>query len=865
MKNRVLMLLMVLFKTTIAQDTTIVVSYKFNGNTGDSSGNNYHGVSFDTISYAIDRFGDSGKCIKLEPSNPDTYTYHPCVRVPDISSKVDLASGSYTISIWAKTSSTRRMHLLSIDTFPGYNKNLNFDFNDSWGLLAYWNSEGINNLHTATSTNYSDSLWHNYILRRDKSKNSIDLFIDGIFKHSKTYSDTICTLKSMYIGQVWGYSKNYPFIGFVDDFTIWNRSISNAEILQINNKPQTEITKYLFSENGKDFYENNEDVTIYGGKFINDRYNYPSSAYALEGGDYLIINRLSDSSFFSKDFSIGMWIHTDHDSGAIVLSLEAFDGLDSNINVFINPRISNTEAGILSYTNSSINFFPFTYQTLSGNRFKYSDNKWYHLLYQRKSDTVVIFLHGKRSASVYVGNTTFGSNVKNIYIGIHPLFGVDKYKGDIDDISFYSTAISDTLIKIIANDTIGFPKVYHDVIFEHPIDTVYWAKNSSHKIRWTTDGTNNDKVVVRYSTNRITWTVIDTVPNSGEYIWKVNIDTGAYYLRIDHIKYTYRYSQSSMFYITNSQEDTNYHWELVTDTADYAPRDGAGGLVFDNKMWLLGGWNPQDPINFPYITNSEVWNSTDGINWTRVKDSANWEPRHTAVYLVHDSTMFILGGDFIQNHYQNDVWKSTDGINWDTVTTNVPWGNRVLHYGVSFKDSIWIMGGQNLENFTSTEKFYNDVWKSKNGTSWTKVLNSASWSPRGIITGSIVFNDKIWLISGGTYPTSNKPTRKFISEVWTGDGRNWTELEKPPFNGKQYHNIDTFDNKIWVIGGGELLSTFTNSNTNNVWYSSDGNNWYELLQNPFTPRHAAATFNYNGYLYLVSGNNMERDVWRIVK
>ncbi|MCA9133164.1 MAG: hypothetical protein KDA45_08415, partial [Planctomycetales bacterium] len=61
-----------------------------------------------------------------------------------------------------------------------------------------------------------------------------------------------------------------------------------------------------------------------------------------------------------------------------------------------------------------------------------------------------------------------------------------------------------------------------------------------------------------------------------------------------------------------SKQPAEYHWVNVTQTAAYAPRDGAGALVFQDKMWLLGGWNPPDREHFPLDCNNEVWNSTDG-------------------------------------------------------------------------------------------------------------------------------------------------------------------------------------------------------------------------------------------------------------
>ena len=41
-----------------------------------------------------------------------------------------------------------------------------------------------------------------------------------------------------------------------------------------------------------------------------------------------------------------------------------------------------------------------------------------------------------------------------------------------------------------------------------------------------------------------------------------------------------------------------YEWCCVTENVAFAARDGAGALVFQNKMWLLGGWNPGDKVHF---------------------------------------------------------------------------------------------------------------------------------------------------------------------------------------------------------------------------------------------------------------------------
>ena len=52
-------------------------------------------------------------------------------------------------------------------------------------------------------------------------------------------------------------------------------------------------------------------------------------------------------------------------------------------------------------------------------------------------------------------------------------------------------------------------------------------------------------------------------------------------------------------------ESPGYQWNCVTEKAAFAGRDGAGALVFKNKMWLLGGWNPNDKHYFPRICNTK--------------------------------------------------------------------------------------------------------------------------------------------------------------------------------------------------------------------------------------------------------------------
>jgi hypothetical protein len=324
------------------------------------------------------------------------------------------------------------------------------------------------------------------------------------------------------------------------------------------------------------------------------------------------------------------------------------------------------------------------------------------------------------------------------------------------------------------------------------------------------------------------------------------------------------------------QAPPRYRWVNITKEAAFAPRDGAGALVFQGKMWLLGGWNPGDRKHFPRICNNEVWCSRDGRTWDLIKRNtfldhkfnpqADWEGRHTAGYVVFKDKMWIVGGDVNQGHYHHDVWSSDEGKIWELVNKGrkVPWGPRALHYTLAFKDRIWVMGGQTIPQIApAKEVFYRDLWASDDGKEWEQIQpKEPLWPQRGMIGGSVVFKDRMWVIGGGTYDTPRVPARKSYNDVWsTPDGVHWTcEVAKAPWAPRQYHDVAVFDDRLWVLEG----YTPGHGNRSDVWYSEDGKRWHELPGTPWKARHAASVFVHDNALWMVAGNNMESDVWKLV-
>lgn len=131
-------------------------------------------------------------------------------------------------------------------------------------------------------------------------------------------------------------------------------------------------------------------------------------------------------------------------------------------------------------------------------------------------------------------------------------------------------------------------------------------------------------------------------------------------------------------------------WTQVTEDAPWSPRDGHVSLVFDDKMWVIGGGGKRD-----------VWNSANGRNWTRATGQAEWGQREGNGGVAFDGRLWIFGGRGL-----NDVWHSQDGTHWQPATAHTPWGPRTTVHSVVFADKLWIYSGKTGRQ----DSWAGDVW-----------------------------------------------------------------------------------------------------------------------------------------------------------
>ena len=143
----------------------------------------------------------------------------------------------------------------------------------------------------------------------------------------------------------------------------------------------------------------------------------------------------------------------------------------------------------------------------------------------------------------------------------------------------------------------------------------------------------------------------------------------------------------------------------------------------------------------------DLWHTTDGIRWEQVAPRKPcWPPRgFVGGSVVFNGRMWVLGGGTYdtpktpQRKYFNDVWSSVDGVNWECHLEHAPWAPRSMHEVAVFDDQIWVMEGSDGAN-------RNDVWYSADGVNWHD-LPGTPWKPRHAAS-VFVHDDALWMVAG---------------------------------------------------------------------------------------------------------------------
>jgi hypothetical protein len=278
--------------------------------------------------------------------------------------------------------------------------------------------------------------------------------------------------------------------------------------------------------------------------------------------------------------------------------------------------------------------------------------------------------------------------------------------------------------------------------------------------------------------------------------------------------------------------------------------------VFNNKIWVLGGWvwDTDECLN-------DVWYSSDGVNWTQVTASAPWSSRKSFQCFVYNSKLWIVGGNHMETSSGstlNDVWSSSDGINWTQVTSAAPWSSRGSHQCIVFDGKMWVLGGFSY-SYTSSggtaRTEFNDVWCSSDGLHWTQKTSSAAWGKRYVFQ-CVSFNGKLWVLGGA------KVGSPLYDDVWSSpDGIVWTREGSSVLWGQRARfQAVVLNSRIWILGG-----QGSSVNLNDVWSSYDGKTWNNVsTYSAWDIREDHRCVVYDNKIWLLGGTGVHddhNDVW----
>jgi hypothetical protein len=240
-------------------------------------------------------------------------------------------------------------------------------------------------------------------------------------------------------------------------------------------------------------------------------------------------------------------------------------------------------------------------------------------------------------------------------------------------------------------------------------------------------------------------------------------------------------------------------WTKAVDSANFPKRRGHTSVVFNSKIWVIGGLADNGSGGFD--DKNDVWHSTDGVSWiqdTMPPSDSIFSGRVGHTSIVFNNKIWVIGGS-TNSGLQNDVWSSADGISWEQITSSAQFDKRLGHRLFIFADKMWLIGGNNNSGFV------NDIWNTADGVNWTQSSNSSAFEPRAQFSIDVL-DSTIWLVGGYGLPGGSFGS---YDDVWQStDGSLWNKFSTPPsFSAKSYHSSVIFSNSLWIIGAKDLTAS----------------------------------------------------------
>jgi hypothetical protein len=164
--------------------------------------------------------------------------------------------------------------------------------------------------------------------------------------------------------------------------------------------------------------------------------------------------------------------------------------------------------------------------------------------------------------------------------------------------------------------------------------------------------------------------------------------------------------------------DVASSWTVAAATVSWGAWKSYDSVVFDKKIWVMGG-EPSAAVN------NDIWYFCDEITWSQANAAASTRPYRVSVMFNHK--IWMIRGNLNENGVSttNVVKYSCDGVAWIQATATTAWPGRLQNIGVVLDSKMWVSRGVN------TGTLYSDVWCSSCGITWNQAITAANCAAHG--------------------------------------------------------------------------------------------------------------------------------------
>jgi hypothetical protein len=205
--------------------------WPFNGDASDESGNGNLGTILGGTNLTTNRFNNSNSAFEIDGIN--------CPNPKGISIPTSINNAfSYSISVWFQSTDSSKITQCLFNSYPHQYIGIShhyFSMNKTSAFLGNGNWTSIAEINWSTFNLFK---WHHIVVV--KTTNDFKFYQDGILVSTKVINQSFNTggFSNLNIGAISinGGSNCYEtFKGKIDDIGVWNRALTQQEIIELYN------------------------------------------------------------------------------------------------------------------------------------------------------------------------------------------------------------------------------------------------------------------------------------------------------------------------------------------------------------------------------------------------------------------------------------------------------------------------------------------------------------------------------------------------------------------------------------------------------------------------------------------------------